>query len=166
VIHSEFIQSKIYQLPQLLQKVAQWRIHNKKIVFTNGVFDILHPGHLASLVQASEEGDYLIVAVNSDSSVKRLKGDSRPLHGQDARASVLAALLMTDAVTIFEEDTPLDLIKAIRPDVLVKGGDYKVEDIAGSKEVIESGGRVVINPIVEGWSTTNIIKGMTNKSEI
>jgi D-glycero-beta-D-manno-heptose 1-phosphate adenylyltransferase len=163
VIHSEQIVKKIFTFQQLLQKVAQWRVHDKKIVFTNGVFDILHPGHIYSLSQASQEGDYLIVGLNSDDSVKRLKGDSRPLHNQDARALLLASLLLTDAIVIFEEDTPLELIKAIKPDVLVKGGDYKVEQIAGSKEVIVSGGRVVINPIIEGWSTTGIINKLQNK---
>ena len=129
----------------------------KSIVFTNGVFDILHPGHIFSLSQAAREADFLIVGVNSDSSVKRLKGQQRPVNNQDSRALLLASLLMVDAVVIFEEDTPLELINSIRPDVLVKGGDYTIENIVGAKEVIARGGKVVINPVVEGYSTTSII---------
>jgi len=132
----------------------------KKIVFTNGVFDLLHEGHIASLSQAAQEGDYLIVAVNGDDSVKRLKGDSRPINNENSRALLLASLLIVDAVIIFHEDTPLQLIQQILPDVLVKGGDYTVDQIAGSKEVIANGGRVVINPIIEGFSTTGIIEKM------
>ena len=130
----------------------------RSIAFTNGVFDILHPGHIFSLSQAAKEADYLIVGVNSDDSVKRLKGKDRPVNNQEARSLILASLLMVDAVVIFEEDTPLQLINAIKPDVLIKGGDYTIEQIVGAKEVITNGGRVVINPIVEGYSTTNIIE--------
>jgi D-beta-D-heptose 7-phosphate kinase/D-beta-D-heptose 1-phosphate adenosyltransferase len=129
----------------------------KTVVFTNGVFDLLHPGHIFSLSQAAKEGDYLVVAVNSDDSVKRLKGATRPLNQQDSRAFVIASLLMVDAAVIFEEDTPLQLINAIKPDVLVKGGDYTIEQIVGAKEVIANGGRVVINPIIDGFSTSSII---------
>lgn len=142
----------------MLQKVAQWRLTGKTISFTNGVFDILHEGHLASLSQAAVEADFLIVAVNADASVKKLKGDSRPVNNENQRTMVLAHLLLTDAVIIFEEETPLALIKAIMPDVIVKGGDYLPEQIAGAKEVLANGGRVVINPIIEGISTTAIIK--------
>jgi D-glycero-beta-D-manno-heptose 1-phosphate adenylyltransferase len=130
----------------------------RSIVFTNGVFDILHPGHIFSLSQAATEADFLIVGLNSDESVKRLKGQRRPINHQDSRALLLASLLMVDVVVIFEEDTPLQLINTIRPDVLVKGGDYSVEQIVGAKEVIEKGGRVVINPLVDGYSTTTIIE--------
>jgi rfaE bifunctional protein, domain II len=130
----------------------------KTIAFTNGVFDILHPGHIFSLSQAAKEADFLIVGLNSDDSVKRLKGSDRPINNQESRSLILAALLMVDAVVIFDEDTPLQLINALRPDVLVKGGDYTIEQIVGAKEVIANGGRVVINPIVEGYSTTEIIK--------
>jgi len=160
VNRSDLIPTKILTWPQLVQKAAQWRIHDKKVVFTNGVFDILHPGHLYSLSQAAREGDYLVVGLNSDASVKRLKGESRPINDQAARALVLASLLVTDAIVIFEEDTPLELIKTILPDVLVKGGDYTAAQIAGAKEVIANGGRVVINPIFEAWSTTGIINKM------
>lgn len=137
--------------------VAQWRLLDKKIAFTNGIFDILHKGHIYSLSQAAKEADYLIVGVNGDSSTKKLKGDTRPINDELSRALLLASLVIVDAVVLFEEDTPLELIKAILPDVLIKGGDYTVEQIAGSKEVIENGGRIVINPIIEGFSTTGII---------
>jgi len=130
----------------------------RSIVFTNGVFDILHPGHIFSLSQAAKEADFLIVGLNSDESVKRLKGKQRPINHQDSRALLLASLLMVDVVVIFEEDTPLQLINTIKPDVLVKGGDYTIEQIVGAKEVIEQGGRVVINPLVDGYSTTTIIE--------
>ena len=141
--------------------MAQWRLLEKKISFTNGVFDILHPGHIFSLSQAAKEADYLVVGLNSDESVKRLKGDGRPVNGEDARALILASLILVDVVIIFEEDTPLELIKAIKPDVLVKGGDYKIEQIVGAKEVVAHGGRVVINPLIEGFSTTAIIEKLT-----
>ena len=143
---------------QIVQKAAQWRLPGKKIAFTNGVFDMLHPGHIYSLSQAAKEADYLIVGLNSDASVKRLKGETRPINNQDSRTLLLASLVMVDAVVIFEEDTPLELIRAIMPDVLIKGGDYRVEQIAGAKEVIANGGRVVINPTLEGFSTTTIIE--------
>ena len=154
------LQKKILPLSDLQNKVEQWKREGKTIAFTNGCFDILHAGHIASLLQASKEGDKLVVALNADSSVKGLKGDNRPVNDEKARAVVMAALGMVDAVTIFSDPTPKDLIIAIKPDVLVKGGDYKVEDIAGAKEVIGWGGRIVINPIVEGFSTTSIIQKM------
>jgi len=151
------ISKKIFTLPQLLAQIASWRVMNKKIAFTNGCFDILHEGHIFSLSEAAKEGDYLIVGVNSDNSTKRLKGPERPINHEHSRALLLASLAIVDAVIIFDEDTPRELITALLPDVLVKGGDYTVEQIAGSKEVIANGGSVVINPIVEGFSTTGII---------
>jgi D-glycero-beta-D-manno-heptose 1-phosphate adenylyltransferase len=157
------IQNKILTLPELLRRVSQWRVVNKTIAFTNGCYDILHAGHIASLTEASRQGDYLVVAVNADSSIKGLKGDNRPVNDENARALVVAALSMVDAVIIFTEPTPLDLVVAIRPEVLVKGGDYKVEEIAGAREVISWGGKVVLNPIVEGYSTTSIINKLQNK---
>jgi D-beta-D-heptose 7-phosphate kinase/D-beta-D-heptose 1-phosphate adenosyltransferase len=154
------IPSRIYTLSQLVQKIASWRIVGKSISFTNGVFDILHEGHIFSLSQAAAEADILIVAVNSDASVKRLKGPTRPVNNEYSRALVLASLLMVDAVVIFEEDTPLQVITELMPDVIVKGGDYTVEQVAGSKEVIANGGRVVINQLIEGVSTTALIDKM------
>jgi D-glycero-beta-D-manno-heptose 1-phosphate adenylyltransferase len=154
----QIIQDKIFTLPQLLMEVNRLRFLSKTIAFTNGCFDILHQGHIASLSQAATEADYLIVGVNADESVRKLKGEHRPLNNQDSRSTLLASLLMVDAVVIFEEDTPLELIKAILPDVLVKGGDYTIDKIVGAKEVIANGGRVVINPLVEGFSTTGLIE--------
>jgi D-glycero-beta-D-manno-heptose 1-phosphate adenylyltransferase len=159
---SNTIFNKIYTLPDLQKKVAQWRVLGKTISFTNGCFDILHEGHIASLIEAARHADYLIVGLNSDASVKRLKGESRPINSENSRAILLASLSMVDAVVIFSEDTPLELIVSIKPDVLVKGGDYKVEDIAGAKEVIEAGGQVIINPVVEGYSTTSLIQKLQN----
>jgi D-glycero-beta-D-manno-heptose 1-phosphate adenylyltransferase len=153
----ESIPHKILSFTQAAQRVKQWRVTGRKIAFTNGVFDILHAGHISSFSQAAREADYLVVGLNADASVKRLKGESRPVNDQQSRAIVLASLVMVDAVVLFEEDTPLDLIKLLMPDVLIKGGDYTVEQIAGAKEVIANGGRVVINAILEGFSTTNLI---------
>ena len=154
----QIIQQKIFDLPGLLHQVQRWRVLDKTIAFTNGCFDILHKGHIASLSDAAREADFLVVGVNSDASTRRLKGDSRPVNDQDARATLLASLLMVDAVIVFDEDTPFELISAVRPDVLVKGGDYTIEQIVGAKEVIAAGGRVVINPIVKGFSTTGLIE--------
>ena len=154
----DLIQQKIYNLPALQKLIFQWKYFGKKFAFTNGCFDILHQGHIFSLSKAASEADYLIVGLNSDKSVERLKGPGRPVNCQESRANVLASLIMVDAVIIFEEDTPLNLVKAILPDVMVKGGDYRVNEIAGAGEVIAAGGRVVINPILEGFSTTSIIE--------
>lgn len=153
---------KILPLSDLQQQVTQWKNEGRTVAFTNGCFDILHAGHIASLTEAAKQADKLIVALNADSSVKELKGDDRPLNDENARATVMAALSMVDAVTIFSEPTPKELIIALKPDVLVKGGDYKVDDIAGAKEVISWGGQVVINPILQGYSTTSIIEKMKN----
>ncbi|HXB43133.1 MAG TPA: D-glycero-beta-D-manno-heptose 1-phosphate adenylyltransferase [Puia sp.] len=154
----QIIQHKIFALPELLKQINRWRLLRHTIAFTNGCFDILHPGHIASLSKAAEQADLLIVGVNADESVRKLKGAPRPVSDQQSRALILASLLMVDAVVIFEEDTPLNLINAILPDVLVKGGDYTIEEIVGAKEVIANGGRVVINPIVPGFSTSGLIK--------
>ena len=154
------IPDKIFTLQDLKHQVKRWRLLNKTIVFTNGVFDILHEGHIASLSEAALYGHILIVGINSDASVKRLKGESRPVNNEGSRKLLMASLLMVDAVVVFEEDTPLNLITAIMPDVLVKGGDYTVEQIAGAKEVIAHGGEIKIVPILEGFSTTAIIEKM------
>ena len=154
----QIIPHKIFTLPELKHQIIRWRLMGKTIAFTNGVFDILHRGHIASLSEAAVEADMLIVGLNSDASTRRLKGVQRPVTDQDSRALLMASLLMVDAVILFDEDTPLDLINAVLPDVLVKGGDYTIEQIVGAKEVIASGGRVVINPIVAGYSTTGTIE--------
>jgi D-beta-D-heptose 7-phosphate kinase/D-beta-D-heptose 1-phosphate adenosyltransferase len=130
-----------------------------KVVFTNGVFDLLHPGHVDVLLGARRRGDLLVVGLNSDASVRRLdKGPDRPVRSQSERAYVLAALAMVDAVVIFDEDTPLELVKALRPDVLVKGGDYSEATIVGAREVRSWGGDVVVIPLTPGQSTTSIIQ--------
>lgn len=151
------ITHKIFTLENLKKQVAAWRVNNKTIAFSNGCFDILHEGHIFSLNQAASEADILIIGVNSDESVKRLKGPERPINNQISRSIMLSNLAVVDAVVVFEEDTPLALIQALLPDVIVKGGDYTIDQIVGSKEVVANGGRVVINPIVEGFSTTGII---------
>ncbi len=153
----QIVQQKIYDLSGLLHQIRRWQLLGKTIAFTNGCFDILHRGHIASLSDAAREADYLIVGLNSDASTRRLKGENRPVNDEGARATVLAALLMVDAVILFGEDTPLDLINAIRPDVLVKGGDYTLDQIVGAKEVMAAGGRVMINPILPGYSTTETL---------
>ena len=158
---ADFISEKILKLPGLVEKLSDWKKQGKKIVFTNGVFDLLHKVHVFSLSQAAKQGDILIVGLNADNSVKRLKGETRPINDQDARALLLASFFMVDVVIIFEEDTPLQLITSILPDVLVKGGDYTVDEIAGAKEVIANGGKVVINPILDGFSTTAIIEAIS-----
>ncbi|MFN3795381.1 MAG: D-glycero-beta-D-manno-heptose 1-phosphate adenylyltransferase [Chitinophagaceae bacterium] len=155
---ADIIEEKIMDLAKAQSMIASWKVLGKTVAFTNGCFDILHEGHIFSLSAAAKEADYLVVGLNSDASVKRLKGDARPVNTQDSRALLLASLLMVDAVVIFEEDTPLQLITALMPDVLVKGGDYTIEQIVGSKEVMANGGRVVINPIVAGFSTTGLIQ--------
>ena len=153
------IQNKIFTLDQLKLQIQSWRVLDKKIAFTNGCFDILHSGHIYSLSQAAQEADFLIVGVNSDESVRRLGKDvNRPINNENSRAQIIAALTIVDAVIIFNEDTPFELITTLMPDVIIKGGDYTIDQIVGAKEVIANGGRVVINKIVEGFSTTNIIK--------
>jgi rfaE bifunctional protein nucleotidyltransferase chain/domain len=128
-----------------------------RIVFTNGCFDLLHRGHVYYLSKAREMGDLLVVGLNSDHSVSRLKGEGRPVNGQKARAEVLGALGMVDHIIFFEADTPLNLIRLVKPHILVKGGDYKVEEIVGFREVASWGGRVVTIPLLEGYSTTSIL---------
>jgi rfaE bifunctional protein nucleotidyltransferase chain/domain len=156
----EFVTQKILSFEQAAHRARQWRVTGKKIAFTNGVFDIIHSGHIFSLSQAAKEADYLIVGLNSDASVKRLKGESRPVNNQESRALVLASLLIVDAVVVFEQNTPLELIQTVIPDVLIKGGDYTLDQIVGAGEVMANGGRVVINPTLEGFSTTEIINRM------
>ena len=157
---ANFIPDKIFTQEGIVTQLKRWRLLSKKIVFTNGVFDILHEGHIASLCEAASHGDILIIGLNADASVKRLKGEGRPVNNQHSRALLLASMLMTDAIVIFEEDTPYNLINAILPDVLVKGGDYTLDQIVGAKEVIANGGKVIIAPILEGFSTTAIIERM------
>lgn len=129
-----------------------------RVVFTNGVFDLLHPGHIDVLRAARSQGDALVVGLNSDASVKRLKGNSRPVRNERERAYVLAAVESVDAVVVFDEDTPLELIRELRPDVLVKGGDYSIDTVVGAEDVMARGGEVVIVPLTPGHSTTTTIQ--------
>ena len=154
---------KISDLPTLKGKVSAWQSEGKKVVFTNGVFDLLHIGHITYMAKASELGDKLIIGLNSDSSVKRIKGDDRPVNDQDSRAALLAALFFVDAIVLFEEDTPLNLICNLLPDILVKGADYAVENIVGAKEVLANGGEVKTIDFVEGYSSTSIIQKIRNQ---
>lgn len=142
-----------------LEAAASWRRTVRgAVVFTNGVFDLLHPGHVDVLDRARREGAALIVGVNSDASVKRLKGAERPIRTSSERAIVLAGLEAVDAVVLFEDDTPIELVRALEPDVIVKGGDYSPETIVGADLVTERGGRVVVIPLVDGHSTTSTIE--------
>lgn len=152
---------KVLTLDQLRTRVSAWRSASEKVVFTNGCFDLLHIGHITLLEQARREGDRLVVAINSDASVKKLKGAGRPVAGENERARILAAMSAVDAVVIFNEPTPLRVIEALRPDVIVKGGDYDETTVVGAKEVRSWGGRVKIVPTVEGFSTTNLIAKAT-----
>jgi D-beta-D-heptose 7-phosphate kinase/D-beta-D-heptose 1-phosphate adenosyltransferase len=153
-LHAE---DKVVTREELVQRVASWRANGECVVFTNGCFDLLHIGHITLMEQARRFGDRLIVAINSDTSARGLKGPSRPIVGERERARVLAALAAVDAVVVFGEPTPLELIVATRPDVIVKGGDYGVDTVVGAKEVMSWGGQVKIVPTVEGYSTTGLI---------
>lgn len=154
----EIIKSKILD-DRKLYSVLEWaRIQNKKIVFTNGCFDLLHQGHIDYLAKARSLGDMLIIGLNTDNSIKRLKGNSRPIQDEQSRALILASLVFVDYVVMFDEDTPYNLIKKIEPNVLVKGADYKKEDIVGYDIVELNGGKVMTLNYLEGYSTSNIIR--------
>ncbi len=160
----EQIQKKIYELHDLQLLVNQWHMLSRKVVFTNGCFDIMHRGHNTYLLQAAEFGNKLVVGVNSDDSVRRLKGELRPVIDQYSRAFNLASHTFVDAVILFDEDTPEKLIESLRPDVLIKGGDYTLETIVGAQQVLDYGGQVEIIPFLEGYSTTNIVNKMSAES--
>lgn len=151
------MEGKIYQREELKQELERLRREGRRIVFTNGCFDILHVGHVRYLQAAKDMGDILVLALNSDASVKSIKGDKRPLIHEMERAVVVAALASVDYVTIFSETTPLSLIEHLRPDVLVKGGDWSEEQVVGREAVAQWGGKVVIIPSINGASTTNIV---------
>ena len=153
--------SKILSIEALLLKLITWK-QEGKVVLTNGCFDILHLGHLDYLGKASKLGHKLIVGLNTDTSVKRLKGTNRPVNNEQARAMMLASLAIVDAVVLFEEDTPYELIRRIVPNVLVKGSDYPVEEIVGQDIVLRNGGSVIPIDLLEGYSTTSIIEKMQN----
>jgi D-beta-D-heptose 7-phosphate kinase/D-beta-D-heptose 1-phosphate adenosyltransferase len=154
----ELLKAKILTMKDLAKRVAFWRMLGDKIVFTNGCFDILHPGHVYLLSACKQEGDRLVVGLNADVSVKRLKGKTRPINNEQSRAIVLSALGDVDAVILFEEDTPLHLITALQPDVLIKGGDWEVSTIVGADVVRANGGLVKTIPYLDGHSTTAIIE--------
>ncbi|HUZ61373.1 MAG TPA: D-glycero-beta-D-manno-heptose 1-phosphate adenylyltransferase [Hanamia sp.] len=154
---SSSIRERIFNIEEIDREVRRLRLKSKTIAFTNGVFDILHEGHIALLSKAATFADALIVGINSDASVKKLKGESRPINNENSRALIMASLIMVDAVVMFNEETPIGLIKIIKPDVLIKGGDYTIETIVGAEEVIADGGKVEIIPLETGFSTTGII---------
>lgn len=140
-------------------ELSEWRrSQTGVVVFTNGVFDLLHPGHVDVLTGARSQGDVLVVGINSDASVRRLKGPSRPVRSDAERAYVVAALESVDGVTVFNEDTPLELVRLLQPDVIVKGGDYAHDTVVGAEDVVARGGRVVIIPLTPGHSTTSILE--------
>jgi D-beta-D-heptose 7-phosphate kinase/D-beta-D-heptose 1-phosphate adenosyltransferase len=151
---------KILGLDRLETRIAEWRAAGETIVFTNGCFDLLHVGHVTLLEECHRFGTRLVLGLNSDASVRRLKGPTRPVVGENERARVMAALAAVDAVVLFDEDTPLELIRAVRPDVLVKGGDYEVATVVGHEDVLAAGGRVEIVKTVEGYSTSNLVRKM------
>jgi rfaE bifunctional protein nucleotidyltransferase chain/domain len=155
-------EQKIVSLQEALEIRKNWSSHHEKVVFTNGCFDILHLGHVDYLEKASQTGSQLIVGVNTDRSVKALKGPERPVNSAYARARLIAALGFVSMVIIFDEDTPLELIKSLAPDVLIKGNDYSIDTIVGAKEVIEMGGEVCTIELVPNYSTTGIIQKLKN----
>lgn len=158
----EQIKRKIVCRKDLKELILKWRNANERIVFTNGCFDLLHLGHVDYLAKAKDLGERLIIGVNTDSSVKRLKGEHRPLQDENSRLHILAALRSVDAVVLFDEDTPYELIKEIEPDILVKGADYKIENIVGYDIVVSRGGSVQTIEFIEGYSTTLIEKRILN----
>ncbi|NTV05188.1 MAG: D-glycero-beta-D-manno-heptose 1-phosphate adenylyltransferase [Chlorobiaceae bacterium] len=150
--------NKLASRSEAAEKVRTWQVAGKKVVFSNGCFDILHAGHVEYLTAARELGDMLVIGLNSDASVSRLKGKSRPVCCETDRAKVLSALQVVDAVIIFDEDTPEELIGALLPDILVKGADWNIEQIAGARTVLDNGGEVLTLPLLEGRSTSGIIE--------
>jgi rfaE bifunctional protein nucleotidyltransferase chain/domain len=155
----ELIEEKIYSDRRILSdQIANWKSFNEKIVFTNGCFDLLHLGHIDYLSKAADLGDRLVIGINTDSSVSRLKGDNRPVIGEVTRATKLAAMAFVDAVVYFDEETPIELISEVKPDILVKGGDYTLDQIVGANEVMKDGGKVEIISFLEGHSSSAIIE--------
>ena len=148
---------KILNRQEVVQQVATWKAQGLRIVFTNGCFDLLHLGHVDYLEKAKKLGDKLLVGVNTDASVSRLKGPERPLQDEMSRARIMASLLFIDLVVLFDEETPYELIKTVRPDILVKGDDYAIQNIVGQDIVLENGGEVKTIPLVKGYSTSGIV---------
>ena len=157
------LKAKIFNIKNLSQIINEWRLNGDKIVFTNGCFDLIHLGHLEILARSADLGDKLIVGINSDMSIKKIKGNSRPIIEEDSRAKQLAAIEFIDAVILFNEDTPYNLINILKPDVLTKGGDYKKNDIIGNELINKEQGEVVIIPLTQGYSTTSILEKIKNE---
>lgn len=155
---SDAISAKIFDWKTIKTSVAGWQSNGDQVVFTNGCFDLLHKGHIAYLSEAADVGKRLVIGVNSDDSVTRLKGASRPFQDEGARMRILAALFMVDAVVLFSDDTPLTLIESISPDILVKGGDYDPTEVVGANHVLASGGNVYCLPLIEGYATSHIAR--------
>jgi rfaE bifunctional protein nucleotidyltransferase chain/domain len=153
---------KILSREDVRQQVKQWQSEGQKVVFTNGCFDILHIGHVDYLEKARELGDKLVLGLNTDASVSRIKGPQRPIVNEESRSRVIAALGFVDAVTFFDEETPKELIESVKPDILVKGNDYLAENIVGADFVLKNGGEVKTIPLVEGFSTSNIVQKIKN----
>ena len=160
--HLNIIKSKIYLLEGLKDQVDSWKESGEKIVFTNGCFDIVHRGHIEVLARTADLGNRLIIGLNSDQSIQALKGENRPIENEDSRAILLASLSFVDAVVLFSEKTPLNLIISLKPDILAKGGDYEIETIVGHKIVQNNGGEVILVPFIDGYSSTNIIDKIKN----
>lgn len=160
VSKQQSIENKIVTREVLARLCAGWRVKGHKIVFTNGCFDLLHRGHIATLLAAAEAGDKVVVGLNTDASVQQLKGPTRPVQQEEDRAFIMAAQAYVDAVVLFGEETPLELIQTIQPDIIVKGGDYTPESVVGKDVVAARGGKVVIVPLEADRSTTNIISKM------
>ncbi len=156
------IENKILSGESLKAKLQEWKSSGKKIVFTNGCFDLLHAGHINYLAEAAALGDVLIIGLNSDSSVQVLKGPARPVNPEQSRATMLASMFFVNAVTLFAEQTPLNIIKQIQPDVLVKGGDYEINQIVGAEETLAKGGEVKVLTFLPGFSSTAIIEKIKN----
>jgi rfaE bifunctional protein nucleotidyltransferase chain/domain len=154
----DLIKLKIMDIASLKRQLAVWHFLRKKIVFTNGCFDIIHQGHIDYLAKAKDLGNILVIGLNTDESVRRIKGDNRPVNDQNSRALVLASLRFVDVVILFDEDTPYNMIKEIKPDILVKGSDYKTKEIVGADIVKESGGIITTIDFLEGYSTSAIIE--------
>lgn len=158
----ERVKNKIFNKNNLLEKLQIWRSVNKKIVFTNGCFDLIHLGHIEVLARSADLGDILIIGVNTDSSIKELKGNNRPIIEENSRVQQLASLEFVDAVILFNEQTPLELIKVIKPNVITKGGDYNSEQVVGNEIAVKNEGEVIIIPLTQGYSTTSILDKIKN----
>ena len=160
--HLNTLKNKIFTLEELKTQVESWKNSGEKVVFTNGRFDIVHRGHIEVLARTADLGSKFIIGLNSDSSIKKLKGDDRPIINEQSRAILLASLSFVDAVVLFSEETPINLISTLVPDVLAKGGDYEIKTIVGHEIVQKNGGKVILVPFVDGFSSTNIIDKIKN----